>query len=115
MPGRGDASGLEGTQFKPGNPGGPGRPSKMAKWQEMVEDEFDRVVKPLFDALDANQSASFQGEVSTSTVPDFDKRLAATREILDRVYGKPTQRTEHTGQVDLRALMTGDVGDAFTP
>jgi len=86
----------------------------MAVWQAEVERDFERVVKPLFDALEANQSAAFQGEVVASQVPDFDKRLAAAREILDRVYGKSTQKTEHTGQVDLRTLMVGPTGEAFT-
>jgi hypothetical protein len=38
----------------------------------------------------------------------------ATEQVWDRVFGRATQRTEVSGQVDLRALMTGEVGDSFT-
>ena len=66
---------------------GSGRPSKMEQWREKVEAEFDRVTKPLYDALDAERDLE----------PDYQVRMRATEAILDRVYGKPTQRSEVTG------------------
>ena len=45
---------------------------------------------------------------------DLELGNKATEQVWDRVFGKATQRTEVSGQVDLRALMTGETGDAFT-
>jgi hypothetical protein len=44
-------------------------------------------------------------EAVDTGMPDHVIRLRAVNEALDRAYGKPTTRTELTGQLNLAALM----------
>lgn len=95
--------------LKPFQPGhdkpGPGRPSKMQKWREMVEADFEKWVKPFEDSLEAVQSASYQGEVKASDVPALDARVAAAEKVLDRVYGRPNQTVQHSGEISMRVSL----------
>ena len=84
--------------FQPGNPGGPGRPSKMDQWRRKVEEEFDDWIQPYYNARAAD---------------DPQLAMRAADQVFDRLFGKATQRSEVSGQVDLRALMLGDTGDSL--
>ena len=84
--------------FQPGNPGGPGRPSKMEQWRRKVEAEFDEWVEPYYRARAAD---------------DPQLAMKAADQVFDRLFGKATQRSEVSGQVDLRALMLGDSGESL--
>ena len=66
---------------------GAGRPSKMDEWRRKVEAEFDRVIQPLYDGLDAKRDEA----------PDHAIRIKASESILDRTHGKPVQRSEVSG------------------
>jgi hypothetical protein len=101
-------------QFKVGNPGGPGRtPEKVPAFLRRLSEtddpaEVERLVMSgMRNPLIAAKLRAIQAE---------DPELAnkATEQVWDRVFGRATQRTEVSGQVDLRALMTGEVGDSFT-
>ena len=101
-------------QFQPGHPGGPGRtPEKVPSFLRRLSEtddpaEVERLVMSgMRNPLIAAKLRAIQAE---------DPELAnkATEQVWDRVFGRATQRTEVSGQVDLRALMTGEVGDSFT-
>jgi hypothetical protein len=67
--------------------------------REKVEAEADRILAALFDALDADRGLVVGNGPSATVehVTDHAVRIAAARELLDRVYGKPRQAVEHTG------------------
>jgi hypothetical protein len=88
---------------KPGGPqpgaGRPRNPRGIDILRERFEAEADRVLNPLFDALEAD-IATVVGRGEEAMVdyqPDHRTRLLAIKEILDRVYGRPKQATEITG------------------
>lgn len=67
--------------------------------RERIEEHIDDVLRPLFEALDADRGVVVgSGEnAMLEHVPDWDARLRAVREVLDRAYGRPKQALEHTG------------------
>jgi hypothetical protein len=68
--------------------------------RERVEERIDEILAPYFDQLTgAVMFAKWQGEVIPSEHPDTGARIEAAEALLDRVYGRPTQRTELAGDV----------------
>ena len=76
-------------------PGGgrPPAPRAVDVLRERIERDIDVVVDPLFDALSAD-TLVWAGERDAESVPDHKTRIAASRELLDRGYGRPKQETE---------------------
>lgn len=87
------------TRFKPGqsgNPGGrPATPKLLDLIRQEVEERADEILAALFEALKAERSYGAGESIITQT--DHAMRVKAAVELLDRVYGKPTQRTELAG------------------
>lgn len=86
-----DAETRRSLEFVGGGPGSgrPANPRAVDVIRERIEQDIDRVIAPLWDALDASNKG---GE-------DHATRIAAARELLDRGYGKPKQATELSGSV----------------
>lgn len=108
----GERAGFGGSQ--PGA-GRPKNPRAVDVLRERLEEQIDRVLNPLFDALEAETQAIALGaeDAEPISVPDHRIRLAAVREILDRSYGKPTQATEISGP-DGGPLQIVDTSDPAT-
>lgn len=64
--------------------GRPAKPPVLDVLRERVEAEIDRCIAPFEEALAATRN----GE------PDHAIRLRAAESVLDRLYGKPTHKTE---------------------
>jgi hypothetical protein len=76
--------------------GRPRSPRAVDVLRERVEADVDRVLDPLFNALEATRSVVV-GNGSTAhvqVVEDIPTRLAAARELLNRAYGRPRQVPE---------------------
>ena len=71
-----------------GAAGRPAKPRSIDVWRETVEAEIEIWTKPYRDALDATDMLGG---------PDHKTRMRASDSVLDRVYGKPMQRTELSG------------------
>ena len=71
-----------------GAAGRPPKPRSIDVWREKVEGEIEIWMKPFRDALDATDMLGG---------PDHKIRVRAAESVLDRVYGKPTQRSEVSG------------------
>lgn len=83
-----------------GKAGRPKNPRAVDVLRERIEQDIDRVLKPLFDGLEAEQGIALSikgGGMELATLADFDVRIKAARELLDRAYGKPKQTTEISG------------------
>jgi len=81
--------------------GRPRQPRVVDALREQVEAHVAEIIGPLFEALEADKPIVV-GNGPHATVelhPDHRTRIQAIQEILDRVYGKSKQTTEHTGQV----------------
>jgi hypothetical protein len=114
-----DAETRESVGFIPdnGKGGRPRNPRAVDVLRKRLEADIERVLKPLFDGLEASKGITLAiggGKTELVETPDHALRLAAVRELLDRAYGKPKQATELTGpeggpvqvegSVDLRNL-----------
>jgi hypothetical protein len=71
--------------------------------KERVEAQAEKVLQPLFDALDAERAVivstggnTTQQESHIEFVPDYPTRIVAVRELLDRGYGRPKQVADIT-------------------
>lgn len=71
----------------------------------MLADGATRAVKALVDALSATKSASHEGIVIDSDVPDHPVRITAAEKLLDRRYGRPTQTIAGDDENPLRVDM----------
>lgn len=100
--------------FQVGNPGGPGRtPEKVPAFlRRLSETDDPKEVERL--VLSGMRNPLIAAKLRAIQAEDPELANKATEQVWDRVFGRATQRTEVSGQVDLRALMTGDAGDAFT-
>lgn len=81
--------------------GRPRQPRVVDALREQVEAHVAEIIGPLFEALEADKPIVV-GNGPTAHVemhPDHRTRIQAIQEIMDRVYGKSKQTTEHTGQV----------------
>jgi hypothetical protein len=96
-----DAETRKSMQFIGGGPGSgrPKNPRAVDVLRERIEQDIDRVLNPLWDALDATSGVAVgNGPGATVEImPDFRTRIAAARELLDRGYGKATQAVEMSG------------------
>ena len=71
-----------------GAAGRPPKPKRFEVWREKVEADFEKWTKPYVDALEATKDDGSADHVI---------RMKASDAVLDRAYGKPTQRTELSG------------------
>lgn len=110
-----ESSGFGGSQ--PGA-GRPPTPRAVDVLRERIERDIDRVLDPLWDALDAKRGLALAvkgGGMEIGYVPDHETRIKAARELLDRAYGRPKQQTEISGpdgeplRVDLSGLPDEDL------
>lgn len=104
----------EDTQFKPGWEGGPGRPPTRIPtfFRNLAEADDPAEVDRLIAS--GMRNPLIAAKLRAVQCDDIAESNRSTEQILDRVFGKPTQRTEHAGQVDLRALMLNDTGEALS-
>jgi hypothetical protein len=91
-----DSTGFGGSQ--PGS-GRPPTPRAVDVLLERIEAGIDQVLNPLWDALAAEQGVVVGNgaHAEIEMVPDHKTRIAASRELLDRGYGRPKQSTEISG------------------
>lgn len=67
--------------------------------RDRIEENIDRVIQPLWDALEAEAGIALNikgGGMELAMIPDHLTRLRAVRELLDRGYGRPKQSSEVT-------------------
>jgi hypothetical protein len=82
---------------QPGS-GRPRTPRAVDVLKERIEQDIDKVLRPLWDALVAER-AVVVGNGPTAyveSVTDHPTRIAAVRELLDRGYGRSKQSSEVT-------------------
>ena len=83
------------------------KPTELAR--QLVERHAAAVLRPHFKALgllladDGTVTPLPNGAIhvhqgEATKIEDLGAQIAAARELLDRVYGKPKQAVEHTGQ-----------------
>lgn len=77
---------------KNGKQGRPRLPKATELMRERLEEQREEIIRVYWDAMNATLK---DGE------PDHQIRLQALRDLLDRVYGKPTTKTELTGDLTL--------------
>jgi hypothetical protein len=68
----------------------------MQVWRETVEAEFDEWLGPYYAARDSG---------------DAKLALDAAEKVFDRVYGRPTQRTEMSGGLSLEQLIAPNAAE----
>jgi hypothetical protein len=110
----GNIANIEQHKFKVGHPGGPGRtPEKVPSFlRRLSEAEDPAEIERLI--MSGMRNPLIAAKLNAIKADDLELANKATEQVWDRVFGRATQRTEVSGQVDLRALMTGEVGDSFT-
>jgi hypothetical protein len=81
---------------RPRNP----RPAEVLR--ERIEDRIDAILDPLFDGLTAERAVvvGTGPGARLEMVVDHPTRLSASREIMDRVEGRPTAKAAIAGQVE---------------
>ena len=102
-----------------GKGGRPRVPSPIEMKRKLIEDNVRVMVEPYFKALGyeivegedgeltiqesgeggVKLTASFQGHVSESEIDDIGAQIEVVEKLLNRVYGKPVQQTELSGEV----------------
>ncbi len=96
-----DAATRESTGFVAdnGKGGRPKNPRAVDVLKDKIEADVDKVLDPLWEALEADSGYVVGNGPSAELqmVADHRTRIAAARELLDRGYGKPKQQTEITG------------------
>jgi hypothetical protein len=95
----------------PTSPGKPANPKAVEILERMLEEQIETWLAPYWEAVtSAVVTGTYEGKVIASDIADLGARMAATEKVLDRVYGKPTQRTEqqHTGSFDVAAFFGVD-------
>lgn len=99
-------------QFVGGGPGSgrPKNPRAVDVLRDRIERDIDKVLNPLWEALDATSGVVVGNGPSAEVeiLPDYRTRIAAARELLDRGYGRPKQQTELTGADGGPVLVTFD-------
>src|SRR2546425_405379 len=90
----------------------PHRPRPREEMQRLAEEHARMILAPLFRTLGLELRADgsvrscqgavivakHEGVVYPSEVPDLAAQMAAARELLDRVYGRPRQALELAGE-----------------
>lgn len=81
--------------------------------RERIEQDIDKVLNPLWDALEADRGVVVGNGPSAHVdyVPDFSARIAAARELLDRGYGKPKQTNEVSGNIGMTLADLASLAD----
>lgn len=80
--------------------GRPANPRAVDVLRERIEQDIDKVLDPLWEALEAESAVvvgSGRDSQEVEMVPDYRTRITAARELMDRAYGKPKQQTEISG------------------
>lgn len=91
-----------------GHGGRPRLPKPMDLARQLVEQHIAALLRPHFKALglllhdDGSTTQLHAGAVvvhqgEATDIEDLGAQIAAARELLDRVYGRPRQQTELTG------------------
>lgn len=79
----------------------------------MLGDAEVPAIRALIEALKANKTASFNGEVIESDIPDHEVRKGAARDILERKLGKPVQAiTGEDGPIEIAGMDLTQLSDA---
>lgn len=91
-----DKKGFGGAQ--PGS-GQPRKPRLVETLREKVEAEIEDWIRPFYEGQTATRHVVVGNGPSAHVeeVVDIPTRMAASREIFDRIEGKPRQTTELTG------------------
>ena len=102
------------TQFQPGNPGGPGRtPTKIPSFlRRLTECEDDAERERLITI--GMKNPLIAAKLRAIAADDLELANKASEQVLDRVFGRATQRQEIEASVDLRALMIGELGGSLS-
>jgi len=81
---------------RPRNP----RPSEVLR--DRIDDRIDEVLAPLFDGLTAERAVvvGTGPGARLEMVVDHPTRIAAAREVMDRVEGRPTAKAAIAGQIE---------------
>lgn len=118
-----------GSPEQAGQAGASPKPRKLTLTQAMRERALaaaDEILRPYFQALGvvgwnrdgtpivdeaarARVAASFQGEVTLSSVEDLAAQMTASDRIVDRIEGRPRQAVEVTGEDGGPVAMSGTV------
>lgn len=79
--------------------GRPRNPRAVDVLRERIEQDIDKVIVPLWEALEATSGVVVGNGPSArlEIEPDYRTRIAAARELLDRGYGRPRQAVEMSG------------------
>lgn len=95
--------------------GRPKNPRAVDVLRQKLEEDVDRVLEPLWEALaaDTHTMVGSGEDAYAEILPDHKTRIVAVREILDRAYGRPKQATEVTG-ADGGPVTVVDLGDEKT-
>lgn len=90
-----DSARIQGRQ--PGA-GRPRTPRAVDVLKERIEQDIDKVLKPLWDALTAERAVVVGNgpQAFVENVTDHPTRITAVRELLDRGYGRSKQSSEVT-------------------
>jgi hypothetical protein len=74
------------------------RPRAVDVLKERIEQDIDKVLKPLWDALTAERAVVVGNgpQAFVENVTDHPTRITAVRELLDRGYGRSKQSSEVT-------------------
>lgn len=113
-----DAETRRSLQFVGGGPGSgrPKNPRAVDVLKERIEADIDKVLNPLWEALEADRGVVVGNGPTAHVdyVADHSARIAAARELLDRGYGKPKQTNELSGSIGMTladlASLTDDAG-----
>ncbi len=79
----------------------------------MLADAEVPAIKALVDALQATKTATYEGDVYESNVPDHEVRKGAARDILERRLGKPLQSIagENGGPIEFSGMDLTQLSD----
>ena len=84
---------------QPGS-GRPRNPRPLEVLRGKVEAEIEKWLAPYEEALDASAGivVGTGPNATLEILPDYNTRMRAATAVLDRVYGRPKQTTELTGE-----------------
>lgn len=90
----------------PGNGGARKRPTPNTVLKQIFEQEVTTWIKPYLEALKAEKPIVVGNgrHARVQMVPDHRTRQNAAEAIWDRLYGKPKQQTEFSGEVEITSV-----------
>lgn len=83
------------TPFKKGSPGGPGRPKKLPELDILLVEELGE---------EKNNITKAQAIIKKVTAMALAGDLRAAEVILDRAYGKTSQKIALSGSIETRTI-----------